>query len=93
MVCRVAATGAEATPAMLRHSDDLNPDDSALHLPLVQCRECRVTGWGAVQRAAASQAGRDLRECRCKSSARAKRKWIATGPNSPKAANPANAAG
>ena len=62
MVCRVASTGTEAALAMLRHSDDLNPEDSALHLPLVQCRECRVTGWGAVQRAASSQVGRDLRE-------------------------------
>ena len=62
MVCRVASTGTEAAPTMLRHSDDLNPEDSALHLPLVQCRECRVTGWGAVQRAASSQVGRDLRE-------------------------------
>ena len=62
MVCRVASTGVETASAMLRHSDDLNPEDSALHLPLVQCRECRVTGWGAVQRAASSQVGRDLRE-------------------------------
>ena len=51
------------TPApMLRHSDDLDPEDSPLHLPLVQCRECRVTGWGAVQRSATSKASRDLRE-------------------------------
>ena len=52
----------EPAPTMLRHSDDFNPEDAALHLPLVQCRECRVTGWGAVQRAASSQVGRDLRE-------------------------------
>ena len=65
MVCRPAnyeALNAEPATTMLRHSDDLNPEDSALHLPLVQCRECRVTGWGAVQRAATSQVGRDLRE-------------------------------
>ena len=57
MVCRVAAptdaspkadsppgeleANAEPATTMLRHSDDLNPEDSALHLPLVQCRECR----------------------------------------------------
>ena len=78
MVCRVGSatdalpiaeappdepeTSAEPAPTMLRHSDDLNPEDSPLHLPLVQCRECRITGWGAVQRAASSQVGRDLRE-------------------------------
>ena len=32
----------------LRHSDDLKPDDRSVHLPLIQCRECRATGWGAV---------------------------------------------
>ena len=29
----------------LRHSDDLTADEPFVHLPLVQCRECRVTGW------------------------------------------------
>ena len=53
--------GGNAAP-LLRHSDDLVPDDSPLHLPLVQCRECRATGWGAVRRSAASRVGRDLRE-------------------------------
>ncbi len=32
----------------LRHSDDLKPEDRSVHLPLIQCRECRATGWGAV---------------------------------------------
>ncbi len=36
----------------LRHSDDLVTGDGALHLPLIQCRECHRTGWGAVKRAA-----------------------------------------
>ena len=36
----------------LRHSDDLATGDGALHLPLIQCRECHRTGWGAVKRAA-----------------------------------------
>ena len=77
MVCRVVPAGheqesaappaelepnAETMPARLRHSDDLNPEDSPLHLPLVQCRECRVTGYGAVQRSAESRVGRSLRE-------------------------------
>ena len=52
-----------ATPTpLLRYSDDVDPEDSPLHLPLVQCRECRITGWGAVQRSATSLASRDLRE-------------------------------
>ena len=53
MVCSVRPAeepgGARYT---LRHSDDLAPEDGALHLPLVQCRECHRTGWGAVKRAA-----------------------------------------
>ena len=60
-----AANGEEQSPSaapLLRHSDDLDPEESPLHLPLVQCRECRITGWGAVQRSATSQASRDLRE-------------------------------
>ena len=60
-----AANGEERSASagpLLRHSDDLDPEESPLHLPLVQCRECRVTGWGAVQRSATSTASRDLRE-------------------------------
>ena len=63
MVCRVAVPEGSANGApLLRHSDDLAADGSPLHLPLVQCRECRATGWGAVRRSAASRVGRDLRE-------------------------------
>ena len=54
MVCSVRpleTAGGEPRHA-LRHSDDLAAEDGALHLPLVQCRECRRTGWGAVRRAA-----------------------------------------
>ena len=29
----------------LRHSGDLKADEPFVHLPLVQCRECHVTGW------------------------------------------------
>ena len=44
--------GPDGSRYALRHSDDLAPGDGALHLPLIQCRECRRTGWGAVRRAA-----------------------------------------
>ena len=63
MVCSVsegrAGEAAEAGPVQrLRYSDDLQApgaDDrsttGSIHLPLIQCRECRVTGWAAVKRA------------------------------------------
>ncbi|MDE2927157.1 MAG: DEAD/DEAH box helicase [Acidobacteriota bacterium] len=63
MVCSVSEGGASESVAVdpvrrLRHSDDLqapSADDRsaarAVHLPLIQCRECRVTGWAAVKRA------------------------------------------
>ena len=66
MVCSVweAAEGGttmSSPTSRLRHSDDLQaPGDyeepasrsaRAVHLPLIQCRECRVTGWAAVKRA------------------------------------------
>ena len=62
-------SAAAATPAAagngvvrrLRFFDDLTPDEPAVHLPLVQCRECRVTGWGAVKRPAEPRLERDLR--------------------------------
>ena len=39
MVCSLGS------PFRLRHSDDLTADEPFVHLPLVQCRECHVTGW------------------------------------------------
>ena len=45
----------------LRYSDDLPPGEPSIHLPLIQCRECRVTGWGAVKRPAEAHVERDLR--------------------------------
>ena len=52
----------------LRHSDDLqagHADDPkgarSVHLPIIQCRECRVTGWAAVKRAHQSRVEPDLR--------------------------------
>ena len=47
-------------PHRLRHSDDLKPDEDCVHLPLIQCRECRVTGWGAVQRPGEQRIEQDL---------------------------------
>ncbi|MDE2907097.1 MAG: hypothetical protein OXQ28_13565, partial [Acidobacteriota bacterium] len=55
-----ATTGA-TIPRRLRFFDDLKPDEPSIHLPLIQCRECRVTGWGAVKRAAEQRLDRDLR--------------------------------
>ena len=50
-----------AIPRRLRFSDDLKPDEPSIHLPLIQCRECRVTGWGAVKRPAEQRLEGDLR--------------------------------
>ncbi len=54
-------TGAGRVPRRLRFFDDLKPDEPSVHMPLVQCRECHVTGWGAVKRPAEPQLDRDLR--------------------------------
>ena len=66
MVCSVweaggGGAGVSSPTSRLRHSDDLQvPDEDdgptarsarAIHLPLIQCRECRVTGWATVKRA------------------------------------------
>ena len=60
MVCRIDEPD-EDEPCRLRHSDDLKADELSVHLPLIQCRECRVTGWGAVQRPAERRVEPDLR--------------------------------
>ena len=63
MVCSVSEADSSETAAAgpvrrLRHSDDLQAPGAderrtvrSIHLPLIQCRECRVTGWAAVKRA------------------------------------------
>ena len=73
MVCSVSEAAASETAAAgpvrrLRHSDDLqapSTDDRSttrsVHLPLIQCRECRVTGWAAVKRANQACVEPDLR--------------------------------
>ena len=54
--------GASTGPVhRIRYADDLQSDDDSVHLPLVQCRECRVTGWGCVKHAAEPRIGQDLR--------------------------------
>ncbi len=45
----------------IRYADDLGPDEDSIHLPLIQCRECHVTGWGCVKHAAEHRVGQDLR--------------------------------
>ncbi len=32
---------------VLRHHDDLGTPDKALYLPVIHCRDCHATGWGA----------------------------------------------
>lgn len=46
----------------LRHHDDLRKADlTRLHLPVIHCRECHATGWGAtVQKTSPNQLGHDL---------------------------------
>ena len=63
MVCSVSepsgsGEGSDMGIQRIRHSDDLQAPSTderrmagSVHLPLVQCRECRVTGWAAVKRA------------------------------------------
>ena len=55
------AVNGATIPRRLRFFDDLKSDEPSIHLPLIQCRECHVTGWGAVKRAAELRLERDLR--------------------------------
>ena len=50
-----------AVPRRLRFFDDLKPDEPSIHLPLIQCRECHVTGWGTVKRPTEPRLDGDLR--------------------------------
>ena len=45
----------------LTFSDDLKPQDSGLHLPLVQCNHCHATAWLARKQASSQQLETDLR--------------------------------
>ncbi len=57
----LGGTDGPTAPRRLRYSDDLQPDEPSVHLPLIQCRECRVTGWGAVKRPAEQRVDLDPR--------------------------------
>ncbi len=58
---RVGVVNDATAPRRLRFFDDLKPDEPSIHLPLIQCRECHVTGWGAVKRPAEQRLEGDLR--------------------------------
>ena len=58
---RAEAVNGTTASRRLRFFDDLKPDESSIHLPLIQCRECHVTGWGAVKRPAEQRLEGDLR--------------------------------
>ena len=45
----------------LHYADDTKPDEEAVRLPLVQCRECHATAWGCVHPAGESRIDQDLR--------------------------------
>ena len=66
MVCSVSERphlereSSSALVSRLRHSDDLGEDQAAIHLPLVQCQQCRVTGWVTVLNSASDRVRDDL---------------------------------
>ncbi|MDE0102342.1 MAG: DEAD/DEAH box helicase [Bryobacterales bacterium] len=45
----------------LRPSDDIDPSQGPVHLPLVQCQTCHVTGWGASLGPGGERVSRDIR--------------------------------
>ena len=58
---RARAVNGTTSSRRLRFFDDLKPDEPSIHLPLIQCRECHVTGWGAVKRPVEQRLEGDLR--------------------------------
>ena len=60
-MARAGAVNGTTVSRRLRFFDDLKPDETSIHLPLIQCRECHVTGWGAVKRPAEQRLESDLR--------------------------------
>ena len=56
-----SSTAAAFPVRRLRYSDDLKADNATIHLPLIQCRECHVTAWGVVKKAAEERIDPDLR--------------------------------
>ena len=55
-----SSTAAAFPVRRLRYSDDLKADNTTIHLPLIQCRECHVTAWGVVKKAAEERIDPDL---------------------------------
>lgn len=55
-----AALAAESGP-QLRFSDEIAADETVIHLPLVQCRECHATAWAAVPNPEGTKVLQDLR--------------------------------
>lgn len=51
-----------STTPVMAFSDDLSEDTPVQHLPVMHCRECGTTGWGATQRANSEKLGTDLQE-------------------------------
>lgn len=57
----VAVLGKE--PNLLHHDDLRKADLTCIHLPVVHCRECHATGWGAtVRKTSPNQLGHDLQD-------------------------------
>lgn len=71
MVCSVRPTPSDsssdgvalaaASGPQLRFSDELATDETVIHLPLVQCRECHATAWAAVPNPEGTKVLQDLR--------------------------------
>lgn len=50
-----------ATEPVLRHQADLGQVDKGLHLPVIHCRDCHATGWGAtIPKTSPNQLNADL---------------------------------
>ena len=70
MVCSVGTTsdrsvdaddGAAESGPQLRFSDEIAADETVIHLPLVQCRECHASAWAAVPNPEGTRVLQDLR--------------------------------
>ena len=62
MVCRLGEPGTDE-PCRLRYSDNLKADEASVHLPLIQCRECRVTMGSAGARSGVPRSNASSRTC------------------------------
>ena len=55
------APGPQPRRHRLRAWDDVGPDEDSVYLPLVQCPQCRFTGWGALLESSGDRVRRDPR--------------------------------